>query len=123
MKPRTIYSLPRAFRNAFAGLLYFFRQERNGRIQAGIAALTVAAGFYFHITPVQWMAIGGCIGIVLSAEMLNSALEKLCDLVEPGVHPQIKIIKDLSAAAVLWLSIASAILGLAIFLPKIWTLI
>ena len=83
----------------------------------------MSAGFYFHISPAEWTITGASIAIVLSAEMLNTAIEKLCDLVQPEVHPQIKIIKDLAAAAVLWLSIGSAIAGLVIFLPKIWILI
>jgi diacylglycerol kinase len=51
--------------------------------------------------------------------MLNSALEKLCDLVQPDLHPQIKIIKDVAAAAVLWACLISTAIGALIFLPKI----
>jgi diacylglycerol kinase len=114
--------LLKAFQNALVGLGYFFRRERNGRIQALIGVLTVAAGWFFHISSLSWLAVGGCIGLVLSAEMFNSALEKLCDVAEPGVHPQIRIIKDIAAAAVLWVSILSALAGGIIFVPKILSL-
>ena len=110
----------RSFKNAFSGLCHFFRHERNGKIQAaiGICALLLAA--FLRITRNEWIAVLLCIGSVLSMEMLNSALEKLCDLVEPAVHPQIKIVKDTAAGAVLWVSMFSAVIGGIIFLPEIF---
>ncbi len=65
------------------------------------------------------MAVLLCSGSVLCLEMLNSALEKLADIVEPAFHPQIKIVKDVAAGAVLLASIMSAIIGTIIFLPEI----
>lgn len=110
----------RSFINAFSGLGHFLLHERNGRIQAiiGICALLLAA--FLRITRTGWIAVLLCIGSVLSMEMLNSALEKLCDLVEPGFHPQIKIVKDTAAGAVLWVSVISALIGGIIFLPEIF---
>ncbi|HEY4154754.1 MAG TPA: diacylglycerol kinase family protein, partial [Puia sp.] len=98
---------------------YFFRHEKNGRIQSVIGLCTLGLAAFFNITPVEWVAIIFCIGAVLSLEMLNSALEKLCDLVQPDFHPRIKIVKDVAAGAVLWASIISAVTGLIIFLPEI----
>jgi undecaprenol kinase/diacylglycerol kinase (ATP) len=107
------------FINAFEGLAYFFRHERNGRIQSVIAIFTMALAAFFHIGSMEWIIVLICTGSVLSLEMLNSALEKLCDFVHPGLDARIKIIKDMAAGAVLWASIISAAIGTIIFLPKI----
>ncbi len=109
----------KGFVYAFNGLVIFFRHERNGRIQLLIAVLVVLLGFIFHISAAEWMIVLGCIATVLSFEMINSAIEKLCNLVHPAYHPAVKTIKDVSAAAVLFVSLISAIAGVIIFLPKI----
>jgi diacylglycerol kinase len=119
MKRNSILS---AFTNAFNGLGYFFKHERNGKIQAGAAIVVVALGALLHISAQQWLAVLLCIGAVLSLEMVNSALEKLCDLVQPNLHPAIKIIKDVSAGAVLFFAIISVAVAAIIFLPKIFNL-
>ena len=67
----------------------------------------------------EWIAIGFCIAFVIAMEMLNTALEKLCDVVHQEVHPGIKKVKDIAAGAVLISAIFSLITGLIIFLPKI----
>jgi diacylglycerol kinase len=109
----------KSFVNAFSGLGYFFRHERNGRVQSliGLCALLLSA--WFQISNTQWLVVLICIGSVLSLEMLNSALERLCDLVQPDFHPQIRRIKDLAAGAVLWASLISAVAGAIIFLPEL----
>jgi undecaprenol kinase/diacylglycerol kinase (ATP) len=109
----------RSFINAFSGLKYFLRHESNGKIQSIIGFCTLLLAAFFHISYVEWVVILICIGSVLSLEMLNSALEKLCDIVQPDFHPQIKIIKDVAAGSVLWASIISASIGVIIFLPEI----
>ena len=111
----------RSFINAFSGLRHFFWHESNGRIQSVIALCTVLLAVFFHIRFAEWIVILLCIGSVLALEMFNSALEKLCDLVQPDFHPQIKVIKDVAAGAVLWASIISAIIGVLIFLPVLLT--
>ncbi len=111
--------LTQAFGFAFYGLFLFIKKERNGKIQLAIAVLAVACSIALQINGQQWIAVLLCIAAVLSLEMLNSAIEKLCDLHHPGYHPAIKIIKDVAAGAVLWTSIISAIIGSIIFLPKI----
>jgi len=119
MKQQNILS---AFRNAFNGLICFFAQERNGKIQLGAATVVIAFAGYFHVSATEWVVILLCIAAVLCLEMFNSALEKLCDLIQPGYHPIIKIVKDVSAGAVLLASIVSVIIACIIFLPKIFSL-
>ena len=113
----------KVFKNAFAGLNYFFRKEPNGRTQFIIAVLIVILGIFLNITKYEWIAVLLCIGTVLSAEMMNSAIEKLCDYSQPLFNLQIKIIKDVAAGAVLFISIISAIIGALIFFPKLWQLL
>lgn len=109
----------KGFLFAFNGLFVFFRHERNGRVQLTIAVLAVVLGLFFSLPPREWITLLFCIASVLSLEMINSAIEKLCNLVHPDYHPAIKVVKDISAAAVLWFSIFSAIIGSIIFIPKI----
>jgi diacylglycerol kinase len=108
--------------NAFNGLFHFLLHERNGKIQLSVAILTVIAAIFFKVSASEWLLILFCIAIVISLEILNSAVEKLCDMVEANYHPVIKTIKDIAAGAVLWSAIISAIIGCIIFLPKIISL-
>jgi len=109
----------KGFVYAFDGLVIFFRHERNGRIQLLVAVVVVALGWGFHVSRPEWMVLLGCIATVLSFEMMNSAIEKICNLVHPTYHPAIKTIKDMAAGAVLFVSLISSVIGGIIFLPKI----
>jgi len=115
-KQQTIFN---AFSNAFNGLWYFFLHERNGKVQCIAAVCAIGCGWLLAISAAQWTCILLCIGAVLSLEMMNSALEKLCDVVQEDYHPAIKIVKDVAAGAVLWASVVSIIISGFIFLPKI----
>ena len=103
---------------AFNGLIVFFRHERNGRIQLFAGVVVLALGCFYHVSAIEWIVLLGCIASVLSFEMMNSSIEKLCNLLHPAMHPAVKIIKDISAAAVLWVALFSAIIAAIIFLPK-----
>jgi len=117
MKQQTIIS---SFINAFNGLVNFFVRDRNGRIEFCAAVIAISFGFWLHISVVEWMAVLLCIGAVISLEMLNSAVEKLCDMVHAEYHPIIKVIKDIAAGAVLFASMISVIIACIIFLPKLF---
>ena len=108
-----------ALKNAFSGICLFINTERNGQVQISVAAIVILAGTYFDISCAEWVAIIGCIALVLSLEMFNSAMEKLSDMVEPNYHLTIKAIKDICAGAVLWSALISIIIGAIIFIPKI----
>jgi diacylglycerol kinase len=113
----------KGFIYAFNGLVVFFRHERNGRIQLIVAIIAVVLSWILKISVAEWMVILGCIASVLSFEMINSSIEKLCNLVHPKFHPAVKTIKDISAGAVLLVAISSAIIGAIIFIPKIYPLL
>ncbi len=104
----------RSFRFAGQGILDLFRFENNAKVHLLIAVLVVVAGFLLHISRLEWAIILTQIGLVWAAEAFNTAIEKLCDFVSPGRHPQIKAIKDLSSGAVLILAITAVVTGLII---------
>jgi len=115
--------LHKTFSTAFKGIIYFFKTERNGKVQAVAAAFTLLAAMYLQLSLTEWMLILFCIAGVISLEMVNAALEHLCNHVHKEYHPSIKIIKDIAAGAVLFFSIISVIAGLIIFIPKILPLL
>lgn len=94
---------------------YFLINEPNNRIHLSLSILALLGGWYFHITPFEWLAIILCIGLVLGAEAFNSALEHLGDVVEPGPDERIRKAKDISAAAVLIAAIVSVVVAMVIF--------
>lgn len=108
-----------SFRHAFRGLGLLVRNEANMRIHLVLTAVVIAAGILLHISIAEWLIIILTIGFVLVAESLNSAVEKLCDLVSPEEDRRIKNIKDMLAAGVLISACAAIIVGLVIFLPHI----
>jgi len=110
----------RSFKFAFRGMGVLFREEHNAWVHLVAAVLAVAAGIFFRISLLEWALVAFAIGLVFSAEVFNSALERVCDVVQPEQDKRIGDIKDLCAAAVLICAIAAAAIGLFIFLPKIF---
>ena len=108
----------RSFAYAWNGICYLFKNTPNARIHLFAALLAMVGGFLFNVSTVEWLIIVVAIGVVLGFEAFNSAIESLCDLIEPDIHPKIKIVKDLSAGAVLLVAISSFIVALLIFVPK-----
>jgi diacylglycerol kinase len=104
---------------AFNGLKDCILHEKNFQVQFVISIFVVALGFLFSISNAEWLVILICFAVVLSLEIINSAIEKLCDLVCPTFNLTIKKVKDMSASAVLFSAIISFIIGCIIFLPKI----
>ncbi|MDP4284830.1 MAG: diacylglycerol kinase family protein [Bacteroidota bacterium] len=109
----------KSFLVAFEGLKDCFLHEKNFQVQFTIAILVTAAGIYFSISSMEWIILLICFAVVLSFEIINSAIEKLCNMVCSDYNLSIKKIKDMSASAVLFSAIISFIIGCIIFLPKI----
>jgi len=109
----------KSFACAFEGLKDCLLHEKNFRIQYVIALLIIIAGLSFSISKIEWLIILLCFSVVLCFEIINSAIEKLCDLVCPQFNLTIKKVKDMSASAVLLAAIISFIVGCVIFLPRI----
>lgn len=109
-----------SFRFAFNGICLLITREHNAWIHCFAAACVITAGITIGLTATEWIAITFAIGMVLAAEAVNSSIEALADLVSPGYNEAIKRTKDLAAGAVLILAIAAAIIGLIIFIPKLF---
>jgi len=107
-----------ATRYALRGLR-FLLQERNARMLLAGTVVTVAAGFYFELEPLEWCAVILAVTVLWVAEGLNSALERLTDLVSPGFHPLAGKAKDIAAGAVLIALIGAVSIGIAIFGPRL----
>ena len=105
----------RSFTYAIHGFLAAFKEQLNLRIHVLAAVVVVGLGFYFRITTTDWVLILILIGLVLAAELFNTALENLTDLVTKEYHPLAGKAKDMAASAVLVLSVVSAIVGFIIF--------
>lgn len=111
-----------SFKYAFAGITSFVKSEPNVKIHLFMTLLVLIGGFYFEISSIEWILSILAIGMVLSAEAFNTAIEHLTDLVSPDYHELAGKTKDVAAGAVLIASIAAAIIGFLIFWPKILAL-
>ena len=111
------------FINAANGIGYAIQQEVNMRIHAVAAGTAIATGCMLGLSAMEWGIVIGCIVLVISLELVNTAIEVLCNLITTDFNSQIKIIKDVAAGAVFIAAIGSAIIGAIIFLPKIIHLI
>ena len=115
--------LSKSFAFAWNGIRQCGAEEANFRIHIFLAALTVAAGCYFNISAMEWMVVFMCTGFVICMEMINTVVENTCDLIQKDFHPAVKIIKDISAGAVLLSAVIALLCGAIIFIPKIFLLI
>ncbi len=110
-------------RHALRGIKTLLREQHNARVHLVIALAVIAAGFVLQIDRGEWLIVVLLIGWVLSLEAFNSALEYLCDLVNRDEHPLIGKAKDVAAAAVLISALSAALIGVLIFLPRVWSLL
>lgn len=108
-----------SFRCAFAGIWHTLKTQRNAQIHCAIAALTLLAGLFLKLSLAQWAILVLTMGFVIVTEMLNTAIEISMDYVTTDYQPQIKIIKDVAAGAVLIAAITAVIVGLLILGPPL----
>lgn len=109
----------KSFRYAFNGLKILVKEEHNARIHLVTAILVVIPGVVLKISTMEWVAVVFAIGLVITAEIINSSIENIADFISPENHEKIKKIKDLGAAGVLISAVTALINGMVIFLPKI----
>ena len=108
----------KSFFYAFSGIKTGIVKERNMKIHCIMAVLVVICGIIFHISRIEWCICLVLFGLVMSLELVNTAIEAVVDLVTEEYHPLAKIAKDTAAGAVLIASIMAAAAGLVIFVPK-----
>ncbi len=109
----------RSFKFAFRGAWSLIRREPSIQVQTGIAIIMTAVGFYFEITRMEWIFQVLAMGIVLTADGLNTAIEKIADFIHPEFHVKIGDIKDVSAGAVTFAATAAFVTGILIYWPYI----
>lgn len=104
---------------AFKGAVKLITTEHSIMVQFCIGILLTFAGFYFGITPTEWLFQTMAIGLVMSIEGLNTAVEKVADFIHPNYDERIGFIKDIAAGAVFFAAITAIIIGLIIYIPRI----
>lgn len=110
------------FTYAWNGVMKVIKNERNFQIHLIATLLVVVASLYLNLLLVEWAILFLAIGSVLVTEVINTVVEELIDYFKPDLHPTAKKIKDMAAGAVLIAAIHSIIIGLLIFVPKIYEL-
>lgn len=110
--------LIQSFGYAINGIRFLLKNEHNIRIHFIAALCVIALGFLSNLDFSEWLWISIAIGQVFVAEIFNTAFEKTLDLIKPEYDEKVKTIKDLSAAAVLIISMGSIIMALLLFIPK-----
>ena len=110
----------KSIRYAFKGAFLLLKTEASIQIQFVIAALVTFAGFYFSISNIEWILQILAIGLVMSLEGINTAIEKMADFVHPEHDDKIGFIKDISAGAVFFAAFVAVLVGLIIYYPKLF---
>jgi len=111
-----------SFKFAFSGINHIFKTERNFRIHLCISIVVLGILGLFKAPPIEWAVIILVIGLVISAEILNTAIEIMVDIYCPYFHPLAKISKDVGAGAVLFTAIISILIGFIIFIPHLFSI-
>ena len=107
--------LASSFKFAFNGLRLAWREQTNLRIHLVLSILVLSAARILRLPQIEWVVLLLCIGLVISLELVNSAIESLVDMISPEWKKEAGKIKDMAAASVLVASIVAAIVGLLIF--------
>ena len=111
----------RSFQHAFHGWWFVLRTQRNTWIHAVATVLAIVVSFWLGLPPRDWAVVLIAVAMVWTAEFINTALEAIVDLASPQQHYLAKVGKDVGAAAVLIASLSSALIGLLILGPPLWT--
>lgn len=116
-------TLASAFRFALAGLWHALATQRNARIHALATVLALLLAAWLRVSRAEWLALLAVIGLVWTAELVNTALEAAVDLAAPGPDPRARVAKDAAAAGVLVAAVVAAVVGLLVFAPRLWTIL
>lgn len=107
----------KSMKHAVDGIIFTMKSERNFQIHLVLLTITVLAGLFFGVTKIEWLFITVISSMVLFAELINTAVERTLDWLEPNHHDVVKIVKDVCAGAVLVCAIGAFIMGMIIFIP------
>ena len=109
----------KSFKHAYEGIIFGIKNERNLEIHILIMILVIMFGIILKISQIEWLICIILLGLVISLELMNTAIETVVDMITLEKNPKAKIAKDVAAGAVLVSAISAAIIGLIIFIPKI----
>lgn len=109
----------KSFEYAWRGIVYTVTTQPNFRRHIVVAFLAIVAGWYYGLSLTEWCLVLLSIGTVWTAELVNTSIEHLTDIVSPDYNQLIGKVKDIAAGAVLFAAIAAGIVGLLIFIPHI----
>ena len=104
---------------ALKGAIKLITTEHSVMVQFSVALLLIFAGFYYNITSTEWLVQTLAIGLVLSIEGINTAVEKVADFIHPEFHERIGFIKDIAAGAVFFAAMTAIAVGCIIYIPKL----
>lgn len=110
----------KSIKYAVTGAYLLIATEASIQVQVSIALIMTGLGFWFHLSATEWILQLLAIGLVLVAESLNTAIEKMADFVHPDYHKKIGFIKDIAAGAATFAALIAVITGFIIYLPKIF---
>ncbi|HEU5316854.1 MAG TPA: diacylglycerol kinase family protein [Chloroflexota bacterium] len=113
----------RSFGYAFQGIGHAWRTQRHLRIHVALGLMAAGAAMVLGIAAAEWAALLGVITLVIALELLNTVVEAAVDIASPGFHPKAKVAKDVAAGAVLVSAIGAALVGAAIFIPRLVALL
>lgn len=116
---KKVKKIRNSFKYAFEGIISAFRTETNMKIHFIIMMLAIIAGVIFNLNALEWIICIILFGLVISLELINTAIETTVDLAMPEINEKAKLAKDIAAGAVLVNAIVAVIVGLIIFIPKI----
>lgn len=108
----------KSFSFAAKGAIKLITTEHSIMVQSFITVIMIIIGFYLNITTTEWLFQTLAIGLVISIEGLNTAVEKIADFIHPDYHKRIGFIKDISAGAVFFAAVTAIVIGLIIYVPK-----
>lgn len=108
-----------SFKNSWAGIYTALQTQHNFRLEVFLGTVAILAALFLEFTVNKMIIVFGTVFLVLTFELINTAIEEVLDFVHPEEHPRIKLAKDLSAGAMLMVVILSVLVGLYLFLPAI----
>jgi diacylglycerol kinase (ATP) len=114
----SIHSRAKSFLYAFEGIIQFFRKEHNAWLHLVATGAVVIMGILLRVSRTEAIALVIAVALVWICEILNTCVEKTMDMITKEYDPRVKVIKDLSAGAVLVAAAAAAVIGVIVFLPK-----
>lgn len=114
-----IKRLFKSFHYAFKGLIKAFKEEQNLRVQTLAGLIVLLLAWHFKVSHIEWCLLIFTIGLVILMEIVNSAVERVTDVLKPRINGYVKEIKDIMAAAVMLAALLAVIVGIIIFWPYI----